>query len=144
MLTTVARAGSSAKYAVVVPRRGAKQKMTPEAIRAAQEAKAAQKKSFLDQFYSKHADLIHERQRIDERDAMDAKIRREATASKRTIRRLKTQGDSLAFDAYARATVEDMRARNAHANDPSLSERARRRAFELYNADPRPLLFIFW
>lgn len=133
--------GQSVTLTAVSFRGFKKVKLTPEAIQAAVDAKAQQKKGYLDTYYGKYMAENKDRTKIDERENKEGAIQRDVTTARKKLFRIRNKGDDVAFEPFQRALVRNMRDSTAHANDPALSERARRKAYELHCAEPSTPVF---
>lgn len=129
----------------VVARRGFKRvKISMEAIKKAQEAAAAKRKAALESYYAKVESEKVDKERIEEREKMQEEMAKGKSAARRNMRKIRSKGADMSYAPWREQQIEEMRERTAHGNDPSLSERMRRKAYSLHKSSPRTLSFMSW
>lgn len=140
---SVSACALGAPHAALPTRSFKKVRVDREAIQKARELKANQKKTYLDSFYAKYGQdpaLQKDRENLDEREKVTNEINRAKRKKASEKGRLNMRNDPpKQFLNRISAFRDDVAEFNAHANDPIVAERARRKAYQLHVADPRAL-----
>jgi hypothetical protein len=139
MLRTAVRSGFQAYGEVpdYVPKRGFKRvKISMEAIKKAQAAQLAKKKASLESYYGKVKGEKVDKEHIDEREKMTESMAKGKKDARKNMRKIRSKGADMSYMPWRQQQIDEMRDRTAYGNDPSLSERMRRKAYELYKSSP--------